>query len=60
MPKNPSAQALGSLGGRKTASLMTKEQLIARATKASLAAVEARKKKALSTGPEQKDTTPEV
>lgn len=34
MTKNPHAQALGSLGGKKTAKNMTKEQRVARAKKA--------------------------
>lgn len=42
--KNLNAVALGSLGGKKAAMLMTKEQLIARAKKAVAARIAKRKK----------------
>lgn len=45
---NKHAQALGSLGGKKTASLMTKEQRIARAKKA-VQAREAKRQANIST-----------
>ena len=43
--KNIHAQALGSLGGKKSALVLSKEQLVARAKKAVAAREEKRKKK---------------